>query len=146
MRIDAAEAHLDASIDHGFDDQENEAGSRTAKAGLHVNKFFFFHRNLFGTGDVLEEAYFIWMEDVDFCLRVQEAGYVNVWTPYAQLYHHESATRGVEDSPEKQNRFNGEVAYMAQRWPSIRDDYAYNPNLTLEHLDFGLAWPPRVDD
>lgn len=83
--------------------------------------------------------------DVDLCLRVREAGYVNVWTPYAELYHYESATRGIEDSPEKQERFNGEVAYMAQRWPSIRNDYAYNPNLTLDHVDFGLAWPPRVD-
>lgn len=82
--------------------------------------------------------------DVDFCLRVREAGYVNVWTPYAELYHYESATRGMEDSPEKQQRFNSEVAYMAERWPSILTDYAYNPNLTLEHLDFGLAWPPRL--
>ncbi|CAM3313606.1 glycosyltransferase [Pseudomonas floridensis] len=83
--------------------------------------------------------------DVDFCLRVQEAGYVNVWTPYAELYHYESATRGFEDSPEKQARFNTEVAYMARRWPGIKSDYAYNPNLTLDHVDFGLAWPPRIE-
>ncbi|WP_122425748.1 glycosyltransferase [Pseudomonas viridiflava] len=84
--------------------------------------------------------------DVDFCLRVQEAGYVNVWTPYAELYHYESATRGFEDSPEKQERFNDEVAYMARRWPNIKSDYAYNPNLTLDDVDFGLAWPPRASD
>lgn len=83
--------------------------------------------------------------DVDFCLRVREAGHVNVWTPYAELYHHESATRGMEDSPEKQQRFGSEVAYMLERWPGIEKDYAYNPNLSLAHMDFSLAWPPRSE-
>lgn len=82
--------------------------------------------------------------DVDFCLRLREAGYVNVFTPFAELYHHESATRGTEDTLIKQQRFNGEIDYMLGRWPGIRMDYAYNPNLTLEHEDFGLAWPPRI--
>lgn len=82
--------------------------------------------------------------DVDFCLRVQEAGYINVWTPYSEMYHHESATRGTEDTPEKKERFETEVMYMKSRWPDIQNDYAYNPNLTLDHEDFGLAWPPRV--
>jgi len=84
--------------------------------------------------------------DVDFCLRVQEAGYVNVWTPFAEMYHYESATRGLEDTPEKKQRFNQEINYMQSRWPNLRRDYVYNPNLTLEHEDFGLAWPPRVED
>lgn len=83
--------------------------------------------------------------DVDFCLRVREAGYRNVWTPYADLYHHESATRGYENTPEKQNRFANEVRYMQERWGSqLLNDPAYSPNLTLEHDDFSLAWPPRV--
>lgn len=82
--------------------------------------------------------------DVDFCLRVQEAGYINVWTPFAELYHHESATRGLEDTPEKKERFSNEVLYMQARWPKNREDYTYNPNLTLDHEDFSLAWPPRV--
>ena len=83
--------------------------------------------------------------DVDFCLRLQEAGYRNVWTPYAELYHHESASRGFEDTPEKQARFNNEVNYMKQRWgEKLLNDPAYNPNLTLEHEDFSYAWPPRV--
>jgi GT2 family glycosyltransferase len=84
--------------------------------------------------------------DVDFCLRISEAGYRNVWTPYAELTHHESATRGVENSPEKQQRFQGEVKYMGRRWGRhLLNDPAYNPNLTLEYEDFSLAWPPRVD-
>src|SRR5690606_6553381 len=84
--------------------------------------------------------------DVDFCLRVREAGYRNVWTPYAELYHHESATRGTEDTPEKKARFSTEVMYMKERWgESLLDDPAYSPNLTLDYEDFSLAWPPRVD-
>ena len=91
-----------------------------------------------------EENLKIAFNDVDFCLRVQEAGYINVWTPFAELYHHESATRGLEDTPEKKERFSKEVLHIQARWPKIQEDYTYNPNLTLDHEDFGLAWPPRV--
>jgi GT2 family glycosyltransferase len=83
--------------------------------------------------------------DVDFCLRLRAAGYRNVWTPYAELYHHESATRGRADTPESQARFAAEVDYMKRRWGALlANDPAYSPNLTLERTDFGLAWPPRV--
>ena len=83
--------------------------------------------------------------DVDLCLRMREAGYRNVWTPFAELIHHESATRGDDSSPEKQRRFQDEVNYMQQRWgDTLSNDPAYSPNLTLEHEDFSLAWPPRV--
>jgi glycosyltransferase involved in cell wall biosynthesis len=82
--------------------------------------------------------------DVDFCLRVRELGLRNVWTPYADLYHHESASRGHEDSPEKRARFEQEVQFMQQRWGALLlNDPAYSPNLTLDHGDFSLAWPPR---
>ena len=83
--------------------------------------------------------------DVDFCLRVREKVYRNVWTPYAELYHLESATRGYEDTPEKQKRFAKEEAYMKQQWgDKLLNDTAYSPNLTLDHADFSLAWPPRI--
>ena len=83
--------------------------------------------------------------DVDFCLRASEAGYKNIWTPYAELYHHESSSRGFDDTPEKQARAAKEVAYMKQRWGNaLLNDPAYSPNLTLDSEDFGLAWPPRV--
>ena len=83
--------------------------------------------------------------DVDLCLRVKEAGYRNIWTPYAELYHHESATRGVEDTPEKRERFSGEMRYIKRRWgDQLLNDPAYSPNLTLDYEDFGFAWPPRV--
>ncbi|MHB0990628.1 MAG: glycosyltransferase family 2 protein [Burkholderiales bacterium] len=84
--------------------------------------------------------------DIDFCLRVREMGYRNVWTPYAELYHYESATRGLDDTPEKQARFAKESLYMKQRWGDLLlNDPAYSPNLTLDHDDFSLAWPPRVE-
>ena len=83
--------------------------------------------------------------DVDFCLKVKAAGYRNIWTPYAELYHHESATRGTEDTPEKKARFMQEVNYMQTRWgQTLQIDPAYSPNLSLYHEDFSFAWPPRV--
>jgi glycosyltransferase involved in cell wall biosynthesis len=83
--------------------------------------------------------------DVDLCLRVREAGYAVVWTPYARLYHFESATRGDDLAPERAQRFLGEQQYMRRRWGEwLAQDPYYNPNLTLDHVDFGLAWPPRA--
>lgn len=83
--------------------------------------------------------------DVDFCLRVRAAGYRNVWTPYAELVHHESISRGFEDNPEKRKRFEHESGIMKARWGQVLlEDPAYNPNLTLEREDFSLAWPPRI--
>ncbi|MBB3258038.1 glycosyltransferase involved in cell wall biosynthesis [Paraburkholderia bannensis] len=95
-------------------------------------------------GGLNERELAITCNDVDFCLRVQAAGYRNIWTPYAELYHHESATRGHDDTPEKCIRTAREVAYMKQMWGDLlHNDPAYNPNLTLEAEDFGYAWPPR---
>jgi glycosyltransferase involved in cell wall biosynthesis len=82
--------------------------------------------------------------DVEFCLRLRDAGLRNVWTPYAELYHHESATRGYDDTPEKKARFKRERGVVQDRWPGLfLHDPAYSPNLTLDHEDFSLAWPPR---
>ncbi|MCP5305430.1 MAG: glycosyltransferase [Chromatiaceae bacterium] len=79
--------------------------------------------------------------DVDLCLRIREQGYRNLWTPYAELYHHESATRGAENTAEKQARFGKEIAYMKSRWGAgLLRDPAYNPNLTLDREDFSLNW------
>lgn len=80
--------------------------------------------------------------DVDFCLKVHEAGFRNVWTPWARLYHHESVSRGYEDTPKKKARFAGEMTYMKHKWATDRfADPAYNPNLTLDRNDFGFAEP-----
>jgi glycosyltransferase involved in cell wall biosynthesis len=83
--------------------------------------------------------------DIDFCLRLREAGLRTVWTPYAELFHHESATRSKNVSPQKREQFQQEAAYMHQRWGELlQNDPAYSPNLMLAREDFSYAWPPRV--
>jgi GT2 family glycosyltransferase len=78
--------------------------------------------------------------DVDFCLKVQAAGYRNLWTPYAELYHYESISRGAEDNPEKIARFNKEVGYMKDTWATdIKPDPCYSPNLSLIREDFSVS-------
>ena len=102
-------------------------------------------RSIFEKLNGLNESLPVAYNDVDFCLRVKAIGYRNLWTPYAELYHHESATRGAENTPEKLKRFEGEKAYMMKNWKTIIDyDPAYSPNLTSGHEDFSLAWPPRL--
>ena len=82
--------------------------------------------------------------DVDFCLKLHMAGYFNVWTPFARLLHHESQSRKSDTTPAKKKRFRSEIETMRTRWGWLLDhDPAYNPNLTLEHENWGLAWPPR---
>ena len=78
--------------------------------------------------------------DVDLCMKIRTAGYRIVYNPYAELYHYESKSRGLEDTPEKVERFNGEIATFAQKWPEIlkHGDPYYNPNLSMERGDFGL--------
>jgi GT2 family glycosyltransferase len=77
--------------------------------------------------------------DVDFCLRVRAAGYRNLWTPHAELYHHESVSRGEDDTPEKKARFDKEVAYMRATWAEeLKNDPCYNPNLSRLREDFAL--------
>jgi GT2 family glycosyltransferase len=96
-------------------------------------------------GGLDEQDLTVAFNDVDFCLKVRDAGYDNVWTPFAELYHHESPSRGTEDTPEKQARFAREVAVMQERWGDqlLADPY-YSRNLTLDREDFSLAFPPRV--
>ncbi len=93
----------------------------------------------------LDESLAVAFNDIDFCLRVHKAGYRNHWTPYAELIHHESVTRGYEDTPEKQRRFRTEIEKMQDRWPELlaHADPCYSPNLTATAEDFSLAWPPR---
>ncbi|WP_251978354.1 glycosyltransferase family 2 protein [Salinicola avicenniae] len=90
-------------------------------------------------GGLDEENLAVAFNDVDFCLKVREAGYRNLWTPYAELYHHESLSRGADDTPAKRNRATREANYMRRRWRHcLFDDPAYHPSLTLTHEDFSL--------
>jgi len=92
-----------------------------------------------------EDKLSVAFNDVDLCLRIREHGYLNVYDAYAECFHHESVSRGYETTPEKFNRFEGEIEVMKSRWSSVlQDDPYYNPNLTLLHEDFGFAYPPRI--
>jgi len=78
--------------------------------------------------------------DVDLCLKIREKAYLIIYTPYAKLFHHESLSRGYEDSPEKQKRFVQEVHYLRTRWGDVidRGDPYYNENLTKKKEDFSF--------
>lgn len=81
--------------------------------------------------------------DVDFCLRVAARGYRHVWTPFAELRHHESVSRGDDRNPADAARFQAEKDRLAARWAAIiSDDPAYNPNLTRDEEDFRPRQPP----
>jgi O-antigen biosynthesis protein len=95
-------------------------------------------------GGLDETALAVALNDVDFCLKLVEAGYRNLWTPHAELYHFESASRGSDLSGEKAARFRREVAYMQQRWgDKLSHDPNWNPNLSLHTSEIALAFPPR---
>ncbi|MCA8486239.1 glycosyltransferase [Burkholderia multivorans] len=90
-------------------------------------------------GGLNEDCLAVAFNDIDFCLKVKKAGYRNVWTPYAELFHHESVSRGSEDNPEKIKRFASEVRYMEEVWSKeIKYDPFYNVNLTLDRSDYSL--------
>ena len=78
--------------------------------------------------------------DVDLCLKMRQKGYLVVYTPFVELYHYESVSRGYENSPEKKARFNKEIAFCQAKWQDVLEagDPYYNPNLTLEREDFSL--------
>ena len=96
-------------------------------------------------GGLDEENFAVAFNDVDFCLRVREKGLRNVYCAQAELYHHESASRGLETTPEKFMRFEREVELMKRRWgKTLENDPYYNPNLTLLTEDFAFAFPPRA--
>jgi O-antigen biosynthesis protein len=83
--------------------------------------------------------------DVDFCIRLREKGYLIVYTPYAQLYHLESYIRGYADTPEKRKRRLKEIEYFNSKWGPLieKGDPYYNPNLSLTRLDFAVDPKPR---
>jgi GT2 family glycosyltransferase len=95
-------------------------------------------KNLFEQVNGLNEKELtIAFNDVDFCLKIQQQGYRNLWTPYAEMIHHESFSRGAEDSPEKVARFNSEISYMKETWgEQLLHDPCYNIWLTLYREDF----------
>ena len=99
-------------------------------------------RDVFDEVNGLDEQIAVAFNDVDLCLRIRAAGYRNIWTPFAELIHHESASRGYEDNPEKIARFQREIRFMRDRWgATLETDPYYNPNLSMQTGDYTL--PPQ---
>ena len=95
-------------------------------------------------GGMNKENLAVAFNDIDFCLKLAASGYRNIFTPYALLYHHESLSRGQNDTLEKQNIFQQEYKYMKKIWRGkLESDPAYNPNLTLEFENFCMTLSPR---
>ena len=91
-------------------------------------------------GGLDEQHLKVSFNDVDLCIKVREAGYRNLFTPYAELYHHESVSRGPNDTRAKRAVADAEAQFMRQKWGKLLDtDPYYNPNLTLVHEDFSLG-------
>ena len=92
----------------------------------------------------LDESFAVAFNDVDFCVRVREAGYTNVFTPFAQLYHYESKSRGLDEDPVKRKRFESEVKRFQQRWAKqlAAGDPCMNPNFDRMKEDFSFDIQP----
>ena len=97
-------------------------------------------KNVFDEVGGLNEKLAVAFNDIDFCLKVRRTGKLVVYNPNAQLYHYESKSRGLEDSPEKIERFNNEIEIFKSNWQDIltSGDPYYNPNLTLRDTNFAL--------
>jgi GT2 family glycosyltransferase/predicted SAM-dependent methyltransferase len=138
----AGHAHLGRRRgDHGYFSRASLIQSIAAVTGACMC----IRRKLFEEVGGFDEVLAVAFNDVDLCLRLHSKGYRNIYTPYAELYHHESASRGYEDTVEKMARFKVEVEILAGRWmPLLMNDPYYNPNLALVGDPFTLARPPRV--
>ena len=88
----------------------------------------------------LDEGFAVSLNDVDFCLKLREKGLLNVFTPFAELYHYESVSRGSDDQGEKAERYNRESEQFRTKWKAVLEagDPYYNPNFTLDRSDFSL--------
>ena len=101
-------------------------------------------REVYDQVNGLDESFAVAFNDVDFCVRVRKAGYQNVFTPFAQLYHYESKSRGLDEAPEKRKRYLSEVERFQTRWKAelAEGDPCMNPNFDISREDFGLKILP----
>ena len=88
----------------------------------------------------LDESFAVSLNDVDFCLKLRRLGYLNVFTPFAEAYHYESASRGSDMTGEAAARYNAESARFREKWKAELEagDPYYNPNFSLDKSDFSL--------
>jgi len=98
-------------------------------------------KSIFQNAEGFDENMSHAFNDVDYCLKLRDKGYLIVYTPYAEFYHHESVSRGYEIGEEQKKRFEKEVIYFQKKWKKILEqgDPYYNPNLTYDCEDFGVS-------
>lgn len=97
-------------------------------------------KELFEKVGGLDTGFAVSLNDVDFCLKLRKEGYLNVFTPFAELYHFESISRGLDDSGEKAQRYNKESEVFRDKWKEelAKGDPYYNPNFSLDRSDYSL--------
>lgn len=97
-------------------------------------------KSLYEEAGGLDETFAVALNDVDFCLRLRQKGYLNIWTPFAELFHFESKSRGLDDKDDRAERYNEESARFRERWKKELEDGDpyFNPNFSLEHSDYVL--------
>ncbi|CAN7565295.1 glycosyltransferase family 2 protein [Pararhizobium sp. LjRoot255] len=130
--------HPDAGEDFGLMQQRQEMSAVTAACLLTRRSLWL------QVGGMDEEGLVVAFNDVDYCLKLRAIGKGIMWTPHARLFHHESVSRGADDTPEKLARFAAEEKHMHERWGSaLLADPFYNPNLSLTAGDHVLDAAPR---
>ena len=97
-------------------------------------------KSLYEAAGGLDTGFAVSLNDVDFCLKLRKMGYLNVWTPFAELYHYESISRGLDTDGEKAERYNKESEVFRKKWKEVLDqgDPYYNTNFSLDRSDFSL--------
>src|SRR5690606_18062096 len=143
LGVHGVAAHLYAGMPRGYPGHGGRARVAQSLSAV-TGACLVVRRDAYEQVGGLDESLQVAFNDIDFCLRLGAAGYRNVWTPFAELYHHESASRGSEDTEEKKRRFAQEVDSMLQRWGArLQFDPAYNVNLSLASLCCEMSSPPR---
>jgi len=103
-------------------------------------------REVFEAVGGFDETLPVAFNDVDLCIKIRLTGARIVWTPWVEMYHHESLTLGRHDSPARRDQFQHDIKTIRERWKDVLEaDPCYNPNLSLARASaFALAWPPRL--
>ena len=112
---------------------------RTSNCAAVTGACLMVRKELFMKVGGLDSNLAVAFNDVDFCIKLLQHGFNNILLPQVEMIHHESKSRGYEDTPEKRNRFQREIGIMQKRWGGLlqKDPY-YNPNLTLIQEDFSI--------
>jgi O-antigen biosynthesis protein len=136
---------------HAFIGQQRGSGGYFGRAALEQDfscvtaACMVARRDVFDQLNGFNEDLSVAFNDVDLCIRMRRAGWRILFTPQVEMYHHESASLGRHDSPERKAQFGREVDMMRRMWGEVLDhDPFYNPNLSLTSHNFTLAFPPRV--